>query len=62
MDKTVSRNLVRDYYLINQVTLPANLSIGKYHLKVVMRDLVSGHVAESIVPIEIVAGSGARSR
>ncbi len=56
MDKTVSRNLVRDYYLINQVTLPANLSIGKYHLKVVMRDLVSGNLAETIIPIEIVAG------
>lgn len=62
MDKTVSRNLVRDYYLINQVTLPANLSIGKYHLKVVMRDLISGNLAETIIPIEIVAGSGARSR
>jgi hypothetical protein len=62
MDKTVSRNLVRDYYLINQVTLPANLSIGKYHLKVVMRDLVSGNLAETIIPIEIVAGTGARSR
>jgi hypothetical protein len=57
MDKTVSRNLVRDYYLINQVTLPANLSIGKYHLKVVMRDLVTGNVAETIIPIEIVAGA-----
>ncbi len=56
MDKTVSRNLVRDYYLINQVTLPANLSIGRYHLKVVMRDLVSGNLAETIIPIEIVAG------
>lgn len=56
MDKTVSRNLVRDYYLINQVTLPGNLSIGKYHLKVVMRDLVSGNLAEMIIPIEIVAG------
>ncbi len=60
MDKTVSRNLVRDYYLINQVTLPANLSIGRYHLKVVMRDLVSGSVAETIIPIEIVAGGRAR--
>lgn len=57
MDKTVSRNLVRDYYLINQVTLPANLSIGKYHLKVVMRDLITGNMAETIIPIEIVAGS-----
>lgn len=62
MDKTVSRNLVRDYYLINQVTLPANLSIGKYHLKVVMRDLITGNMAETIIPIEIVAGSAATER
>ena len=54
-DKTVSRNRVRDYYLINQVTLPRNLTIGKYHLKVVMRDLVGGSAAEAIIPIEIVA-------
>lgn len=56
-DKTTSRNRLRDYYLINQVTLPANLTIGKYHLKVVMRDLVNGHAAEAIIPIEIVAGA-----
>lgn len=56
VDRTDSRNRVRDYYLINQVTLPANLSIGKYHLKVIMRDLVSGSMAETIIPIEIVAG------
>lgn len=62
MDKTVSRNLVRDYYLINQVTLPANLSIGKYHLKVVMRDLITGNMAETIIPIEIVAGSAPTGR
>ncbi len=51
----VTRNHLRDYYLINQITLPANLGVGRYHLKVVMRDLVSEKVAESIIPIEIVA-------
>ncbi len=50
-----SRNRLRDYYLINQVTLPANLSVGRYHLKVVVRDLVSDRVAEAIIPIEIVS-------
>ncbi|MFK7885199.1 MAG: hypothetical protein AB8F26_13575 [Phycisphaerales bacterium] len=58
-DRTVSRNRQRDYYLLNQVVLPANLTIGKYHLKVVMRDLVGGTLAESIIPIEIVAGTRA---
>ncbi len=50
----VSRNHLRDYYLINQITLPANLGVGRYHLKVVMRDLVGDTVAESIIPIEVV--------
>lgn len=62
VDKTTSRNRVRDYYLINQVTLPSNLSIGKYHLKVVMRDLVTGNMAETIIPIEIVSGGSAPGR
>lgn len=61
-DRTSSRNRVRDYYLINQVTLPPNLSIGKYHLKVVMRDLVGEHMAETIIPIEIVAATSAGAR
>lgn len=50
-----SRNRLRDYYLINQVTLPATLGVGRYHLKVVMRDLIGERVAETIIPIEIVA-------
>ena len=50
----ISRNQLRDYYLINQITLPANLGVGRYHLKVVMRDLVGDTVAESIIPIEVV--------
>ncbi len=56
-DRTVSRNVLRDYYLINQVVLPPNLSVGKYVLKVVMRDLNSdrGAIDEALIPIEIVS-------
>ncbi|MEZ6242553.1 MAG: hypothetical protein R3B57_05865 [Phycisphaerales bacterium] len=56
-DRTVSRNQLHDYYLINQVVLPANLGVGKYMLKVVMRDLNSerGAMDESLIPIEIVS-------
>lgn len=50
-----TRNRLRDYYLINQVTLPGNLGVGRYHLKIVMRDLIGDKVAETIIPIEIVA-------
>lgn len=51
----VSRNRLRDYYLTNLVKLPANLGVGRYHLKIVMRDLIGEKVAETIIPIEIVA-------
>lgn len=54
VDRSVSRNRVRDYYLINKITLPANLGVGRYHLKVVMRDLVGERVGEAIIPIRMV--------
>ena len=50
-----SRNRLRDYYLTNRVFLPTNLGVGRYHLKVVMRDLIGEKIAETIIPIEIVA-------
>jgi len=50
-----SRNRLRDYYLTNRVFLPANLGVGRYHLKIVMRDLIGEKLAETIIPIEIVA-------
>ncbi len=50
-----SRNRLRDYYLTNLVTLPPTLGVGRYHLKIVMRDLIGEKVAEAIIPIEIVA-------
>jgi hypothetical protein len=50
----MSRNRVRDYYLINEVVLPPNLGVGRYHLKIVVRDLIGEGVAETIIPIEIV--------
>ncbi len=54
VDRSVSRNKVRDYYLINKITLPSNLGVGRYHLKVVMRDLVDEKVGEIIIPIRMV--------
>lgn len=54
VDRSVSRNKVRDYYLINKITLPKNLGVGRYHLKVVMRDLVEDKVGELIIPIRMV--------
>lgn len=57
VDRSVSRKRVQDYYLINQVVLPDTLSVGKYSLKVVMRDLNDerGGMDEITIPIEIVS-------
>ncbi len=53
-----SRNVRRDFFLTNDVTLPATLSIGKYSLKVIMRDKISGVQDEVAIPLEIVADTG----
>ncbi|MFN0011487.1 MAG: hypothetical protein ACKVS8_07565 [Phycisphaerales bacterium] len=57
-----SRRQRRDFYLVRRIDLPATLSIGAYRLKVVVRDRVSGSVAESIIPIQVVADANLTSR
>jgi hypothetical protein len=44
-----------DFFLARVITLPANLTIGRYLLKVTVEDLQAKHIAENTVPIEIVA-------
>lgn len=50
-----SRNKQRDFYLLTDIQLPPTLTVGSYMLKVIVRDRVSGGVAESLVPIGVVA-------
>lgn len=45
----------RDFYLIQQVELPRTLSIGRYNLKVTVKDKTSGAEAEVILPVSVVA-------
>jgi hypothetical protein len=52
-----SRTKRRDFYLIQIIELPAALTIGKYNLKVAVKDVTTGIATESIIPVEIVAGS-----
>lgn len=56
-DYTLTRR--RDLYLVQRIDLPANLSVGRYNLKVTVRDRLAagrtGAECETIVPIEIVA-------
>lgn len=44
-----------DFFIARIITLPANLTIGRYLLKVTIEDQQARHIAENTVPIEIVA-------
>ena len=50
-----SRAHRRDFYLIQVIELPRSLSIGRYNLKVTVKDKTTGAEAESIIPITVVA-------
>lgn len=44
-----------EIYLGTMIDLPASLSVGRYQLKVILRDLADGSEDERVIPIEIVA-------
>jgi hypothetical protein len=44
-----------DFFAYNVIHLPANLPMGRYNLKVSIEDKNANHVAESSVPLKIVA-------
>lgn len=50
-----TKSRLRDYFVVNQIELPRNLTVGAYRLKVVMRDLSDRSVDERILPIQVVA-------
>ena len=51
----VSRNQRQDFFTVQRFTLPPNLSVGRYHLKVRLRDQRSGAEAETSIEFEMVA-------
>lgn len=50
-----SRARRHDFFIGRVISLPANLTIGTYLLKVTIEDTQAKHIAENTVPIEIVA-------
>lgn len=50
-----SRSKRRDFYLIQRIELPRTLSIGKYNIKVQVKDRVADAEAEAVIPITVVA-------
>jgi len=53
-----SRNRRRDFFIAQMIDLPASLSVGKYQLKIAVRDEASGETSETVLPIMIVADEG----
>ena len=53
--KDVSRNQRRDFFLVQLITLPKRLSVGKYRLKVRVTDEHGGSIDETTVPVRLVA-------
>ncbi|MGB7348172.1 MAG: hypothetical protein WBD20_28365 [Pirellulaceae bacterium] len=52
-DKQMSRNLLRDYFVAYQMSLPAKLSPGKYRLQLTMEDVTGEKYGQSNIEFEI---------
>ena len=50
-----SRNRRRDFFIVQMIDLPQSLSVGRYQLKVAIRDEATRQTAETVIPITIVA-------
>lgn len=53
-----SRNQRRDFFIVQMIDLPASLSVGRYRLKVSIRDEITGQSTEAVLPVTIVADAG----
>ncbi|MBL8763511.1 MAG: hypothetical protein JNM07_04495 [Phycisphaerae bacterium] len=60
--RDVARRKRRDYYLVRRVDLPPTLTVGRFNLKVTVRDLATGSIAEAVLPIRIVADARLTNR
>jgi hypothetical protein len=56
----VSRRQRRDFYNVQMITLPANLGVGRYRLKLRVTDVHGGTVDEATLPITLLADDAAR--
>ena len=50
-----SKNVRRDFFVVQRIDLPANLNVGKYLLKITIEDLVAQSTDQANIPIQIVA-------
>ncbi len=59
--RDTSRRQRRDFWVVQMVSLPANLGVGKYRLKVRVTDHLGHTVDETTLPIRLIADDSARS-
>jgi hypothetical protein len=57
--RDTSRSRRTDYFLVQRIDLPRTLSVGKYTLKVIVRDKSAGAEVETNIPIQIIADPSA---
>lgn len=50
-----SKNRRKDFFIVQLITLPRQLSVGRYQLKILLRDRKSGAEAETAVELEMIA-------
>jgi len=55
----ISRRQRRDFYVVADIELPPTLTVGRYQLKVILRDETTGAEDEALLPIEVVADRSA---
>ena len=51
--RETSRNIRRDLFLVRRIEIPRHLSMGAYNVKVQVRDLPSGGLAEHTIAIQL---------
>lgn len=49
------RSIRRDFFLVERIRVPANLSVGRYLLKAILTDMTGGSSAEATIPLEFAA-------
>ena len=50
-----SKNRRKDFFIVQLITLPRQLSVGRYQLKILLRDRKSGAEAETALELEMIA-------
>jgi len=60
--RDAARDRRNDFCIARRIELPAKLSLGRYNLKITVRDKNSGASAEAVIPIQIVADAALTSK